>query len=213
MLLLLLLLLFLLLLLLTALVGGGNRLLFGIVTSLASALLLLLLAVLLTGGSVSSSSGILENGSTELVGVVGLTVCAAGNAVQPDGGRLLLALDELVSLGVLARATKHELLDVLEKHLLEIRGLEGAVNDRTVSLLLVAAHGAELTAKELGHLSGGAVQSSGDVGTVHDHGLDTVAAALDLAHELGHLVAVRRVIGPVNIERGGHLGEVGLLCH
>ena len=69
-----------------------------------------------------------------------------------------------------------------------------AVHYRPLRVVIVRRLSTQLTAEELRHLAGRAVQRRRDVDHVGDRRLDAVAAAFDLADDARHLVAVFRVV-------------------
>ena len=70
----------------------------------------------------------------------------------------------------------------------------GAVHDRPLRVVIVRRLSAQFTAEELRHFTGRAVQRRRDVDHIRYGRLDAVAAALDLADDARHLVAVFRVV-------------------
>ena len=111
-------------------------------------------------------------------------------------------LDLVVRLGEAALGTNDEDVDVLLDGLLQDLVGVGAVDDGPVGVGVVRRLGAELGAEELVHFARLAVEGQGDVRDVGDDGLDAVAAALDLAEDAGHLVAVLGIVD------GGRPGDV-----
>mmetsp|Transcript_2312 Transcript_2312/g.4440 ORF Transcript_2312/g.4440 Transcript_2312/m.4440 type:complete len:389 (-) Transcript_2312:149-1315(-) len=164
--------------------------------------LLLLLAVLL--GLASNSGHLLDDSCAELVSIVSLGDFTTCLTVEPDSSGLLLSLNLGDSFRVAATLAQYKLLNILEEHVLKHRSLECTVNNSAIHLFFVAAHSTQLATKELGHLRGRAVKGLCDVRTVHNDSLNPVSAALNLADELGHLVAVRGVIRPVHVKHLRH---------
>ena len=72
--------------------------------------------------------------------------------------------------------------------------LVGPVHDATLRIIIVRRLRTQLTAEELRHLAGRAMQRRRDVDHIRYSRLDAVAAALDLADDARHLVAVFRVV-------------------
>ena len=119
-------------------------------------------------------------------------------------------LDLVVRLGQAALGTQDEDVDVLLDGLLQHLVGVGAVDDGPVGVGVVRGLGAELGAEELVDLPGLPVEGQRDLGDVGDDGLDAVAAALDLAVDAGHLVAV---LGIVDGGRPGNVDDGSLGWH
>ena len=70
----------------------------------------------------------------------------------------------------------------------------GPVHDASLGIVIIRRLSTQFTPKKLRHLTRRAVQRTCDVDHVRYGRLDAVAAALDLADDARHLVAVFRVV-------------------
>ena len=133
---------------------------------------------------------LLQDVGRELVLHVARLARAAREAVVVD----YFMFDLVGRLRELAGGTQHELLDVHAEFILQDSRLMSAVHDRPLRIIIVRRLSAQFTPKKLRHLAGRAVQRRRDVDHIRDRRLDAVAAALDLADDARHLVAVFRVV-------------------
>ncbi len=96
-------------------------------------------------------------------------------------------------LRIAALGAQHKLLDELVEQILQLVRVVRAVHHEQV---VGDGHlRAQLAPKVLGGIGGRAAERPGYGRHVRDDRLDAVAAALDLGRQLGHLVAVVRVLG------------------
>ena len=93
-------------------------------------------------------------------------------------------------LWVAAAVALHVLFDKRLEQLGELARVVRAVDDARAAALVIVGLRAELAAVKLEDVLGRAVERLGDLGVVHDVGLDAVAAALDLGGCVGVWVGV-----------------------
>mmetsp|Transcript_19777 Transcript_19777/g.56824 ORF Transcript_19777/g.56824 Transcript_19777/m.56824 type:complete len:422 (-) Transcript_19777:397-1662(-) len=160
----------------------------GLVLLALVALLLLGLGLLVLGQDVRA----------KLVVHVDHLLVAARHALVVDAA----GLDLVVRLGQAALGTQDEDVDVLLDGVLQDLVVVRAVDDGPVGVGVVGRLGAELGAEKFVHLPRLAVEGQADLRDVGDDGLDAVTAALDLAEDAGHLVAVLGIVD------GGRPGDV-----
>mmetsp|Transcript_1212 Transcript_1212/g.3390 ORF Transcript_1212/g.3390 Transcript_1212/m.3390 type:complete len:533 (-) Transcript_1212:22-1620(-) len=133
----------------------------------------------------------LDDEGVQLVARVHVRHVAAGLASQRD---VLLAVHLDDGLRVAARVALHELLDEALQDLRQSARVVRAVDYRLARVVAEARLRAELAPEVLGRVARGPTERLRDVHHVHHVCLHAVAAPFHPRLELGHLVAVKRVV-------------------